>query len=367
MIAILFACNKSKENIITNMLVNSQKHLASYQAFEKQVAHRKNNIAIYEIKNNENAGVFVLVIGESQNRDNMHAYGYYRENTPWLSSIKDSNNVLFFNKAYSCHTHTVPVLSYVLTSKNQYNNNSLAKSTSLLEMAEAAGYETVWISNQVKYSAWDTPISVIANEANQQYWYNDNRGETTTTNFYDEKLLEAFQNLKLKDKMLIVVHLMGNHSAYENRYPKEFNKYGNDNNLNKYDNSILYNDYVVKNIFENSCKLPNFQGLVYVADHADAVQQGLSHDASQYVPSMTHIPMYMYFSNQYIDSHKEIFNNLKKAENKIFTNDLVYNYMLSILGVYDEKSYEGNNDLTNVNYNSTESRFRTLHGKKTIE
>lgn len=159
---------------------------------------------------------------------------------------------------------------------------------------------------------------------------------------------------------------MGNHGAYDNRYPKEFNKYGNDNNLNKYDNSILYNDYVVKNIFDNVRRLPNFQGMIYFADHADAVQQGLSHDASQYVPAMTHIPMYMFFSNRYIDSHKEQFSNLKKAESKMFTNDLVYNYMLSILGIHDETSYEDTNDLTNANYNSKESRFRTLHGVREL-
>ena len=362
----LIACYKTKDNIVTNILANSQKYLTDYQAFEEQVKHRKNNIAALKIKNIESTGVFVLVIGESQNRDNMHAYGYSRQNTPWLSSVKDSNNILFFKRAYSCHTHTVPVLTYALTSKNQYNNNSLAKSASLLEMAELAGYETVWISNQVKYGAWDTPISVIANEANQQFWYNDNRGESLLTNFHDEKLMDAFKNLKIKEKMLIVVHLMGNHGAYDNRYPKEFNKYGNDNNLNKYDNSILYNDYVVKNIFDNVRRLPNFQGMIYFADHADAVQQGLSHDASQYVPAMTHIPMYMFFSNRYIDSHKEQFSNLKKAESKMFTNDLVYNYMLSILGIHDETSYEDTNDLTNANYNSKESRFRTLHGVREL-
>jgi len=50
----------------------------------------------------------------------------------------------------------------------------------------------------------------------------------------------------------------------------------------------------------------------------------------------------------------------------MFTNDLVYNYMLSILGIYDETSYEDTNDLTNANYNGKESRFRTLHGVREL-
>ena len=41
--------------------------------------------------------------------------------------------------------------------------------------------------------------------------------------------------------MLIIIHLMGNHGNYHDRYPDEFNKYSGD--IGTYDNSILYNDY----------------------------------------------------------------------------------------------------------------------------
>ena len=55
-----------------------------------------------------------------------------------------------------------------MTAKNQYNNIAVKNAVSVLEVAEAAGFETVWLSNQVKYSAWDTPVTSIASEANQQ-------------------------------------------------------------------------------------------------------------------------------------------------------------------------------------------------------
>lgn len=362
-----FMCYKCSKNLITEVFINAKQNMTSYQKFEEKVLQRKKEIANLQIQHNDDDGIFVLVIGESQNRNNMHAYGYHRENTPWLSEIKKDDNFVLFTNAYSCHTHTVPVLTYALTAKNQYNKLSLEKSISLIEIAEVAGYETAWISNQVRYGAWDTPITVIANEANQQEWYNDNRGETTRTNFYDLKLIEGFDKLNLKKRMLIVVHLMGNHGGYEHRYPKEFGKYGDDNNLNKYDNSILYNDYVVENIFQKVKTLPNFKGLVYFADHADAVNHNLSHDASQYVPEMTHIPMYMYFSEQYMEENGEIVKNLKAAQNKMFTNDLVYNFMLSIMGIYGKSVNENKNDLTNSGYDNNSQRFKTLYGKKNIE
>lgn len=46
---------------------------------------------------------------------------------------------------------TVPVLTYALTDKNQYNSVSMAQAYSLIEVAAAAGFDTYWISNQERY------------------------------------------------------------------------------------------------------------------------------------------------------------------------------------------------------------------------
>lgn len=126
----------------------------------------------------------------------------------------------------------------------------LEKSVSLLEVAEKAGFETVWISNQVQYGAFDTPISIIADEANQQKWINNTVGAKVDINFYDEKLVEEIDNINITDKMLIVIHLMGSHAPYEDRYPSNFAKFGIVNKVDRYDNSILYTDYVMSLIFE---------------------------------------------------------------------------------------------------------------------
>ena len=66
---------------------------------------------------------------------------------------KENKNFLLFDHAFSCHTHTVPVLTYALTAKNQYNNQLLENAVSIIEMAQSAGYKTVWLSNQVRYGA----------------------------------------------------------------------------------------------------------------------------------------------------------------------------------------------------------------------
>lgn len=364
--ACLVGVYKYRDNIITDIPKQASKTLAQYKNFSKERTDRKDNMSKLLLSHKPEAGVYVLVIGESQNRAHMQAYNYHRATTPWLDSMKNDKNMLLFTKAYSCHTHTVPTLLYALTAKNQYNNIAVKNAVSVLEVAEAAGFETVWLSNQVKYSAWDTPVTSIASEANQQKWINSTLGESTNTDYFDGKLIEELEKIKITDKMLIVVHLMGNHGSYEQRYPKAFEKYDGKNTIDKYDNSIIYNDYVMSQVYKRARKIPNFKGLVYCSDHAEAIDKNLSHDAAQFDFDMTHIPLYIYLSDSYIQNNSAKYKSLEKQKNKLFTNDLLFNLMLGVLGINLNNIYEPNNDPTADTFDNNKERFKTLYGKKYI-
>ena len=364
--ACLVGVYKYRDNIITDIPKQASKTLAQYKNFSKERTDRKENMSKLLLSHKPEAGVYVLVIGESQNRAHMQAYNYHRATTPWLDSMKNDKNMLLFTKAYSCHTHTVPTLLYALTAKNQYNNIAVKNAVSVLEVAEAAGFETVWLSNQVKYSAWDTPVTSIASEANQQKWINSTLGESTNTDYFDGKLIEELEKIKITDKMLIVMHLMGNHGSYEQRYPKAFEKYDGKNTIDKYDNSIIYNDYVMSQVYKRARKIPNFKGLVYCSDHADAIDKNLSHDAAQFDFDMTHIPLYIYLSDSYIQNNSAKYKSLEKQKNKLFTNDLLFNLMLGVLGINLNNIYEPNNDPTADTFDNNKERFKTLYGKKYI-
>lgn len=364
--ACLVGVYKYRDNIITDIPKQASKTLAQYKNFSKERTDRKDNMSKLLLSHKPEAGVYVLVIGESQNRAHMQAYNYHRATTPWLDSMKNDKNMLLFTKAYSCHTHTVPTLLYALTAKNQYNNIAVKNAVSVLEVAEAAGFETVWLSNQVKYSAWDTPVTSIASEANQQKWINSTLGESTNTDYFDGKLIEELEKIKITDKMLIVMHLMGNHGSYEQRYPKAFEKYDGKNTIDKYDNSIIYNDYVMSQVYKRARKIPNFKGLVYCSDHADAIDKNLSRDAAQFDFDMTHIPLYIYLSDSYIQNNSAKYKSLEKQKNKLFTNDLLFNLMLGVLGINLNNIYEPNNDPTADTFDNNKERFKTLYGKKYI-
>lgn len=364
----LYGSYRTKNNIFEVTIREVATNFKEYSQFKDKALKRKEKFNNTKVKLSANAGgLYVLVIGESHNRDNMHAYGYDKETTPWLDNVKRNANTLFFTKAFSCHTHTVPVLSYALTAKNQYNKISFGDAVSFVELANIVGYDTYWFSNQVKCGAWDTPISVIADAAVKNNWLNKHLGETTETNEYDNNLINELRKVDSNKNALIVFHLMDCHGSYEDRYPTDFNKFGRKSVIDKYDNAVLYNDYVIKNIYDNVSKMPNFKAMIYFSDHADAPLDGVAHDYSVFVPGMSHIPMYMLVSDAFIKNQSECFNNLKQHQDCVWTNDLLFNMMINILGIECDEIIEPENDLGSDKYNSDINRFKTGYGKRNIK
>ena len=366
-VAILFVTYKSSNNIVSEVFYNANHNLDVYNDFREKQIERKQSLSLYnDITSNAPKGIYVLVIGESESRDYMSAYGYNKPTTPWLDKMSRQDNFILLKDAYSCHVHTVQVLTYALTAKNQYNSVDVRNAPSIIEIAEAAGYETAWLSNQVRYGAWDTPITVIASEANQQDWINHNSGESSSTNYYDSKLLESVEKLKMQDNMFIVIHLMGSHNSYDQRYPKDFAKFTTSGDIGKYENSIVYTDYVLSKLYDRFKAMPNFQCMVYFSDHADDVAEDLGHNAARFTFDMTHIPVFACFSEKYTNDKADIVKRLRSSNDKTFTNDLMYNMILGIMGVQVKGLYEAGNDITSDKYWSEESRFRTMYGDRKI-
>lgn len=352
-----------KNNIVVDVIRDTNNYLKEYNNFKKSVSKRKGDFIKLDETENINKGIYVLVLGESQNKKHMSAYGYNKQTTPWLDNMEKSKNFIKFTNVYSCHVNTVPALFYALTSKNQYNNIELSRVLSILDVANTLCFKTVWLSNQHHYGIFENPISIIADIAQTKKWLCEE--EKSYLNF-DDKLVDKLKKLNFYDNMLIIIHLMGSHEPYKDRYPTEFNIFKDNTIFSQYDNTIFYNDYVMKNIFNVLTNMPNFKVLIYCADHADAIDDGLDHDPTQFVPSMTYIPLYLYLSDSYIKDNLQIYMNLYNHRNYYFTNDLLFNLLLGILNIRVPDIYEQNNDITNEGYDNNINRFKTLHGNKNI-
>jgi heptose-I-phosphate ethanolaminephosphotransferase len=158
-VVLMIRAGRIVDNFVTTVFLETKIYQANYNEYIKLSETRKQQLRdTLQTESTGEPGIYVLVIGESQNRTRMSAYGYHLETTPWLKELKKSNNLLLFQHAYSCHVQTVPVLSYALTAKNQYNSLDLKEAVSLIDLANAAGYQTVWLSNQMRYGLWTPPL-----------------------------------------------------------------------------------------------------------------------------------------------------------------------------------------------------------------
>ncbi len=341
------------------------------------IAHlRSKQIDTIQATKKEDGQTFVVVIGESQNRHHMEMFGYFREDTPLLSEKK----VLSFPFAYSNQVYTTAVLSYALTQANSYNDLDYYKAYSIVDIANRAGFETYWLTNQVLKGGWDNAISAIASQCDVLIGLNKGIGKTVNTQQYDEALLPHLRKIlhkKTKKNRLVFIHLMGNHNRYSDRYPKKFEKYvdyllenefGNvakmeniTDFINSYDNSILYNDYVVNEILQAVEKEKGF--VFYFADHSEGVDYHLAHTPDDFRYEMCDIPFFIYATKKFQKSYPKKMQNLQKNSNKLFNNAFVYDTLVGLMDI-ETSLYEKKRDISSNLYELEASKAFTLHGKK---
>ena len=313
----------------------------------------------------KDGNLFVLVIGESQSASHIQAYDYQKATTPKLVERLKEPNHLLFNNVFSSWPQTVQALSYALTNANQYNQVEVSDAYSLIEIARAVGFDTYWLSNQRKYGMYETPITVISSTANHEIWTNGSAKMEGV--FFDEELVNRLPKVDPNKNTLIIIHLMGSHQKYEKRVPKEFRQFtGADEVVASYDNSILYTDYVVDEIYNKAKKNPAFKALVYFSDHGEEPHVVGGHDPVNVTYQMLKVPLFVYLSDSYRKNHLNLFESLKSNEHKYFSNDLIFDLMVSLMRIEGVPNFEESLNLSSKKYRLDKASTLTMYGKKHI-
>ena len=218
--------------------------------------------------------LLVLGIGESLRAANLSLYGYERNTTPQLASLQRSQNLQVFNQVYAAGTNTWNSVPAIMT----HSQDLPDMSKSIIHLAKDAGYETFWLSNQAALGQWDFSITSLANQADHQFFVSTDAGGSQ----YDEVLIpELASAIASSDKpKLIVLHFYGSHMTFSDRYPAKFAHFNSANSeLDQYDNSVLYTDYIQQQIINLVTKHKG--QYLYFADHGLGEPNGpiaLKHD-----------------------------------------------------------------------------------------
>ena len=312
-------------------------------------------------------GTVIVVIGESASRTFMKAYTptFPYDDTPWLAARMEDPDFVVFRHAYSCWSQTVPVLQRALTEQSQYNDKEFYNSTSLIDVAKKAGYDTYWFSNQGRYGQYDSAITLVAKTADRAEWVDDSY---LFTEKYDENLLQYLTEIDGSKNNFIVLHIMGSHIYYNNRYPASFERWinaagGAGTNAESYANSILYTDDNLRRIFEYARDNLNLQAMVYFSDHGEDLV--ISHNPDVFNFHMVRIPMFVYMSPACQAAEPAVAAALKGHESQYFTNDMIYDTVAGILHA-QSNHYDATQDFSSSAYRFTRDNLTTMLGQHAL-
>ena len=219
---------------------------------------------------------YVLVIGESVRRDYMHLYGYPVENTPFLDSVPAT----VVNGLTAGGNYTIGSLRLMLTKPNKkiwQPNYSL----NFVDLANSAGFKTIWLSNQGYIGRYDTPITAIANCADEKTFSVKSSYENSK---HSDMVLLKDLSTKLTQEIgtqprLFVLHTLGSHpnaceriKGMRNPYKVRDKKFSN---IACYISSIKYTDKFLEKLYhlmqKNSQLSHRPFSILYFSDH------GLTH------------------------------------------------------------------------------------------
>lgn len=279
-----------------------------------------------DLTTDDSPQTYVIIVGESANRNHMGIYGYSRNNTPFAKQ----DGWIQFNDVTSPATHTIPSLKHVLRFADLEQDGM---QPSIIDLFNAAGFKTFWFSNQTAPKGSGNILESMTARASDQSYINLSRKEGKSTT-YDGELIPHLDKA-LEDpapKKVIFLHLLGSHLTYALRYPRKntlfpldsrkglsLQDWHDDNaleHINHYDNSLAYTDLVLHQVLQTIKNAHTTSFVLYFSDHGQEVYDTRNmRGCSERNPTkhMVEVPMLLWLSPQYQKQHPQTVEYLKKA------------------------------------------------------
>lgn len=287
------------------------------------LAFKKNKEGLY--KN------IIIILGESLTPSHMSLFGYERETTSYLDSLKDDKN-FYFKKAVSGGVSTdIAVAFFMNGTYGTSAQKTIARGERcFFKLAKNNYYHTYFYSVQSQQQLrYITPY--ICPEFIEDYRALEQVAPYVedTNSAPDKALLPALEEiLKNDDKKFIVLHMRGSHSPYSSRYSKQSKKFKNgDKRVDDYDNSVVEFDGFMKEAIKMIQPYLKDTLLVYLSDHGEGVgEEGIWGHGPLVYPSFV-IP-FMVYGNNGSEIGKMGFRN-----NEFITNFNISLFIYQLMGI----------------------------------
>lgn len=334
----------------------------------KLAADKTNKVEI--ISDKSDTPCFIFVVGESESRLVMGLYNKKYDSTPLCQKLVDSGNMFAFTNTISMKSVTAlcipPLLSFM---ENTNTTPDLTKFDSILDVFAKANYQTFWISNHEKITKDMSYATVLMMKSD----YNAHVAKVEGCSEYvpwlcqkDEAVLkpldEYIQNkVPQKEKNFFVIHIMGSHGRYSDRYPDNFDHFHSKDvkedyldetkkaKFATYLNSVKYTDYVLNEIISRFKDQDAV--MVYVPDHGEELWQGgfIGHGPTNVSKYMVEIPMLIWLSDKYKENNPTIVENIKSSLDKPFMTDNLVHVILDLAKI-QTKQYDATKSVINPGF-----------------
>ncbi|MBC6504168.1 phosphoethanolamine transferase [Citrobacter freundii] len=222
---------------------------------------------------------YVVVIGESARRDALGAFGGHWDNTPFASSVNGYIFADYIAASGSTQKSLGLTLNRVVDNKPQFQDN-------FVTLANRAGFQTWWFSNQGQIGEYDTAIASIAKRADEVQFLKKGDFEADK-NTRDEALLKMTAQVLATERtqpQLIVLHLMGSHPQACDRTQGKYETFVQSKETSCYLYTMTQTDDLLRQLYEQLRNSGNSFSMVYFSDHGLAFKergkevQYLAHD-----------------------------------------------------------------------------------------
>ena len=295
----------------------------------------------------------VVIIGESYNKHHAQCYGYPLSTTPNLSAMQEKGELTVFGNAVSPWNITANAFKNMLSTHSMDEPGNWTHGVLFPALLHHEGWNTAFISNQFYPSRRQN-----RSDFNGSFFLNDNRLDSLCFDYrntrhyrYDGGIVSEISRCRLQRHNMIIVHLMGQHVMYAERYPKDSCHFTADDirrpDLNvqersivaAYDNATRYNDAVVARIIGKFRRRDAI--VVYLADHGDEVYDGTlrmfgrNHSAQltqEILRNEFEIPLVLWTSPEFVRKRPETVERIRAAAQLPFASDDLPHLILGIAG-----------------------------------
>lgn len=255
-------------------------------------------------KQNPRWDKIIIILGESLSANHMQSFGYKKETTPYLMTLKNKDHFFSTIGLSSGVSTDISVAFFLNMSFGDAGGIKSSTGTHcLFKMAKSQGFETSFISNQSSQQLrYIIPYLCSSSTDHLSYLEDIAPHEENHDKASDDNLLAPLENILMKkNPQFVILNQRGSHAPWNVRYSVNSSRFvaeGADKRIADYDNSVVEFDSFWKKLDILISKHKEKILLIYLSDHGEVLGEDGKWGHGFIHPKAFEIPIMMQSFNQ---------------------------------------------------------------------